>query len=172
MKKIKVIAIWTQSIDGFIAKNGDDDLSWGAKADKQWFSKVTKAIGVVVMGRKTAELIGKPLPGRLNIVMSKQHRANGKWQIENNLIFTDKKPREILADLEKRGFKQVVIGGGASIYTLWFKEKLVDEVWASLQPVVLGQGIKAVEDVGVKMKLIGKEDIGEGVVVMKYAKLL
>lgn len=153
MKKIKVIAIWTQSIDGFIAKNGDDDLSWGKKVDKQWFSKVTKAIGVMVMGRKTAELIGKPLPGRLNIVMSRK---------------IGKSPREILAELKKKGFERVAICGGASIYTLWFKEKLVDEVWVSLQPVVLGQGIKAVEDVEVKLEFLEQAAIGEGVVVVKY----
>lgn len=150
---MRVIAIWTQSLDGFIAKSASDDLSWGAKADKRWFAKVTREIGVVVMGRKTAELIGKPLPGRLNIVMSRK---------------IGKSPREILAELKKKGFERVVICGGASIYTLWFKEKLVDEVWVSLQPVVLGQGIKAVEDVGVKLEFLEQEAIGEGVVVMKY----
>ncbi len=166
MIMIKVIAIWTQSIDGFIAKNADDDLSWGKSVDKQWFSKVTREIGVVVVGRKTAELIGKPLARRLNVVMT-----NSKLQMLNaeNLIFTNKKPGEILKELEQKGFKQVVIGGGASIYRLWLKEKLVDEVWVSLQPVIFGQGIKAIEEVGVKLEFLSQEAIGEGVVVMKYA---
>lgn len=150
---IKVIAIWTQSLDGFIAKSASDDLSWGAKADKRWFSKVTREIGVVVMGRKTAELIGRPLPGRLNIVMSRKIKES---------------PREILAELKKKGFERVAICGGASIYTLWLREKLVDEVWVSLQPVIFGGGIKPVEHVEAKMDLMSQESIGEGVVVVKY----
>ena len=150
---IKVIAIWTQTIDGYIAKSHDDDLSWGRRADKQWFAKVTCDIGAVVMGRKTAELIGRPLPGRLNIVMS---RRDGK------------SPKQILQELESKGFKQVAICGGASIYTLWLKEKLVDEVWVSVQPVVFGDGIKPVEGVEMKLELISREEIGEGVVAMRY----
>lgn len=150
---MRVIAIWTQSLDGFIAKSASDDLSWGAKADKRWFSKVTREIGVVVVGRKTAELIGKPLPGRLNVVMS---RSLGKT------------PKQILQELDKKGFKQVAICGGASIYKLWLKEKLVDEVWVSLQPVIFGGGIKPVEEVELNLELMGQEGIGEGVVVVKY----
>ena len=148
---MKVVAIWTQSVDGFIAKSSDDDLSWGSKMDKQWFSRVTKDIGVVVMGRKTAELIGHPLPGRLNVVMS---RRNGKG------------PKQILQELKHKA--QVAICGGASIYTAWFKEKLIDEVWLTVQPVVFGRGIKPVEDVAVKLELISREDIGEGIVAMRY----
>ena len=150
---IKVIAIWTQSVDGFIAKSADDDLRWGAKADKLWFSKVTREIGVVVMGRKTAELIGRPLPGRLNIVMSRS---------------TGKTPRQILQELDQKGFEQVAICGGASIYTAFFKERLVDEIWVTVQPVIFGQGIIPTSGVEMELELLSKEDIGEGIVALKY----
>ena len=150
---MKVIAIWTQTIDGYIAKSSDDDLAWGAKADKQWFSKVTREMGVVVMGRKTAELIGRPLPGRLNIVMSRQD---------------GKSPKQILQELEPKGFSQVAICGGASIYKLFAQEKLLDEIWISVQPLVFGGGIRPVEGAEMKLELIGREDVGEGVMAMKY----
>ena len=150
---MKVIAIWTQSLDGFIAKSSDDDLSWGSKADKQWFAQVTRDIGVVVMGRKTAELIGKPLPGRLNVVMSR--KTGG--------------PREVLRRLSK--YRRVAICGGASIYTAFLREKLVDEIWLTVQPVVFGQGIIPTSGVGMKLELMSQEAIGEGVVAMKYKVL-
>lgn len=150
---IKVIAIWTQTLDGFIAKQKQDDLEWGSKIDRQWFAKVTREIGVVVMGRKTAELIGKPLPGRLNVVMSKK---------------IGKTPRQILQELEKQGFKQVAICGGASIYQLWLKEKLVDEIWVSLQPVIFGPGLPAVTGLWLDLELLSQEELGDGVVILKY----
>lgn len=150
---MKIVAIWTQSLDGFIAKSSNDNLGWGKKADKRWFSRVTREMGVVVMGRKTAELIGKPLPGRLNVVMS---RSLGKT------------PKQILEDIEKKGYRQVAIGGGASIYKLFAQEKLLDEIWVSVQPLVFGQGIRPVEGLDISLELISQEVIDEGVVVLKY----
>ena len=150
---MKVIAIWTQTLDGFIAKQKQDDLEWGSKIDRQWFAKVTREIGVVVMGRKTAELIGKPLPGRLNIDMSRKIK---------------KSPRQILEDLKQKGFDRVAICGGASIYQLWLEEKLVDEIWVSLQPVIFGPGVPAVTGLWLDLELLSREELGEGVVVLKY----
>ena len=150
---MKVIAIWTQTLDGFIAKKRRDDLEWGSKIDRQWFAKVTREIGVVVMGRKTAEIIGRPLPGRLNIVMSRK---------------TGKTPGQILQELEKKGFDRVAICGGASIYQLWLQEKLVDEIWVSLQPVIFGPGVPAVTGLWLDLELLGREELGEGVMVLRY----
>lgn len=48
----------------------DNQLLWHISEDLRYFKKVT--IGAtVVMGRKTYESIGKPLPGRRNIVVSR-----------------------------------------------------------------------------------------------------
>ena len=41
-------------------------------------------------------------------------------------------------------------------------------MWVSVQPVIFGQGIKPVEGVEMKLELIDREEIGEGVVVVKY----
>jgi len=57
-----------------VAKNNaigkNNNLLWHIKEDLVYFKKTT--IGAtVVMGRKTFESIGKPLPGRRNVVVSK-----------------------------------------------------------------------------------------------------
>lgn len=53
-----------------IGKNGS--IPWVNKTDMKWFKKVTVGEGnnAVVMGRTTFESIGKPLPERINIVLS------------------------------------------------------------------------------------------------------
>jgi dihydrofolate reductase len=61
-----------------VARNGviggDNRLLWRIKADLRYFRE--KTLGrPVVMGRKTFESIGRPLPGRLNIVVSRQLQA-------------------------------------------------------------------------------------------------
>lgn len=56
----------------------DNKMPWHLPADFAWFKKNTLG-HPVVMGRKTFESIGKPLPGRRNIVVSRNPawRANG-----------------------------------------------------------------------------------------------
>ena len=54
--------------NGVIGKN--NQLPWHLPADLAFFKKVTKG-HTVIMGRKTAESIGRPLPGRRNIVITR-----------------------------------------------------------------------------------------------------
>lgn len=48
----------------------DNQMPWNISADLQFFKKVTMG-HPVIMGRKTWESIGRPLPGRRNIVVSR-----------------------------------------------------------------------------------------------------
>lgn len=50
-----------------IGANGG--IPWHLPEDFRWFKQMTLG-GVVVMGRKTFESLGKPLPGRRNVVVS------------------------------------------------------------------------------------------------------
>ena len=63
-----------RSIVVAVARNGvigrDNALPWRLPADLAHFKKVTMG-HPVVMGRRTYESIGKPLPGRKNIVVSR-----------------------------------------------------------------------------------------------------
>ncbi len=49
----------------------DNALPWRLPADLAYFKRVTLG-HPVVMGRRTYESIGKPLPGRLNVVVTRQ----------------------------------------------------------------------------------------------------
>jgi|UniRef100_UPI004048CE3C dihydrofolate reductase len=55
----------------------DNQMPWKISADLQFFKKVTMGYPVI-MGRKTWESIGRPLPGRRNIVVSR----NSELQLE------------------------------------------------------------------------------------------
>ena len=65
-----------------VARNGvigrDNQLPWRLPADLAFFKRITMG-HPVVMGRRTYESIGKPLPGRHNIVVSRNpgYRAPG-----------------------------------------------------------------------------------------------
>lgn len=65
-----IVAMTDQS--RFIGANGG--IPWHLPADMRFFRQTTTG-NTVIMGRKTFESIGKPLPGRLNVVLSRSASA-------------------------------------------------------------------------------------------------
>lgn len=68
MTSFKLNIIAAVADNGAIGK--DNRLLWHIREDLQYFKKVTMGCPVI-MGRKTFESLGRPLPGRLNIVVSR-----------------------------------------------------------------------------------------------------
>ena len=81
-------------------------LPWYLPADFAYFKKVTMG-QPVIMGRKTFESIGKPLPGRLNIVITRSASFSHEGCIVVNSV---DKAKELTKD------KEAFIIGGAEIY--------------------------------------------------------
>lgn len=90
-----------------IGKN--NQLLWHLPNDLKFFKNTTWA-GVVIMGRKTFESVNKPLPGRLNIVVT----SNKDWQSEGVMVAADLQQAVELAT--KENFKNIFIIGGGEIY--------------------------------------------------------
>jgi len=68
---MKIILIAAMTLNGMIAQTRDQNsLEWTSKEDTAFFIEKTKEAGVVVMGQKTFETIGKPLKGRRLIVLT------------------------------------------------------------------------------------------------------
>ncbi|AOT06962.1 diacylglycerol kinase [Pseudoalteromonas luteoviolacea] len=87
---------------------GDDNkMPWHLPADLQHFKKITLG-KPVIMGRKTFESIGRPLPGRRNIVITR----NAEYQAEG--IEVASSTDEALALVDK--IDEVMIIGGGNIY--------------------------------------------------------
>ena len=85
----------------------DNKMPWHLPADLQHFKKMTLG-KPVIMGRKTYDSIGRPLPGRLNIVVSR----DANLTIEGVTCVTCVEQ----ALLAAKDFEEVMIIGGATIY--------------------------------------------------------
>ena len=88
-----------------IGKN--NDLPWRLPADLAYFKKVTMG-NTIVMGRKTFESIGKPLPGRENVIVTSQQ----DYKVEGASIVHS---IEELLQLDKDS-KELFVIGGARLY--------------------------------------------------------
>ena len=85
----------------------DNQMPWHLPADFAWFKRCTMG-KPVIMGRKTYESIGRPLPGRLNIVISRDETL----KIEGVTTVTSiEQALDVAGDVE-----EVMIIGGGAIY--------------------------------------------------------
>lgn len=165
---IRVILIAAISVDGKIAERTDQSsLDWTSKEDRQFFVKRTKEAGVVIMGRKTFETIGRPLKERLTMVMTSA--TEGKTSQESVLEYTAASPKEILEDLDRRGYKEVAVCGGSSVYGQFLKEGLVDELFLTIEPVLFGGGVQLASGFDrINMELVDYTKLNDQAVFMHY----
>ena len=93
----------------------DNALPWYLPNDLKYFKQTTLG-KPVIMGRKTYESIGKPLPGRTNIVITRQtdYLPEGVKVVHSVAEARDLAESVCLID----GQEEAMIMGGAEIYTL------------------------------------------------------
>ena len=83
-------------------------MPWHLSADLKKFKKITMG-SPILMGRKTYESIGRPLPGRTNIIISR----NPEYQQDGCLVFNDIETA-IKKGCESAG--EIFIIGGSDLY--------------------------------------------------------
>ena len=87
----------------------NNTLPWHLKDDLQNFKKITMGHHIL-MGRKTFESIGKPLPGRRSLVISSEPRPNSESVWWFNSIF------RAIKQAERNGETELFIIGGEKIF--------------------------------------------------------
>lgn len=113
-----------------IGKNSEigkgNKLLWHIPEDLKNFKEITTG-KTVIMGRKTFESIGRPLPNRKNIVLSK----NGdKESFEQKGIELYQNLENLIADY-KNSEEEIFIIGGEQIYREFMQKGLVRRLYIS-----------------------------------------
>ncbi|KAG1649066.1 Dihydrofolate reductase type 3 [Nymphon striatum] len=108
MKLSMIVAMGEDRVIGI-----DNKMPWHLPADLAWFKKTTLG-SPIIMGRKTYDSIGRPLPGRLNIILSR----NTDLKIEGCTVVNS------LSDALKaaEGSDEVFIVGGAHLYEKFLQD--------------------------------------------------
>ena len=101
-----------------VAENGvigrDNKLPWHIRSDLQYFKSVTMG-RPIVMGRKTFLSIGKALPGRTNIVVTRDPAFSAPGIVVAHDL--DKALELARADAKQRGVDSIAVIGGTEIFT-------------------------------------------------------
>jgi dihydrofolate reductase len=106
-----------------VAENGaigrDNAMPWRLKSDLKRFKAITFN-RPVIMGRKTFVSVGRPLPGRTNIVVTRDK----KFQAPGIVVATSLDAAHDIArgDALRRFVTEIMVIGGADIFEQWLKK--------------------------------------------------
>lgn len=123
MTKKPIVSIVVACADNHVI-GINNEMPWHIPEDFKHFKSVTMG-KPCIMGRKTFESIlaslGKPLPGRVNIVISRSNfQHSGALTVQNMA--------EALEQASKIDTNEICIVGGGQIYAQALKENLVDRI--------------------------------------------
>lgn len=108
---IRIALVVAMARNGIIGDKGT--LPWRISDDLKWFKKTTLG-KPVIMGRKTFDSIGKPLPGRDNIVVTR----SDDWSADG--VIRTRSVAEALSVAKERaagaGIDEVCVIGGGKVF--------------------------------------------------------
>ncbi len=108
---MKLSLVWAMAQNRVIGRN--NKLPWYLPEDLKYFKRITLG-KPVIMGRKTYDSIGKPLPGRISIVVTR----NPHWSAEGvKTVDSLAAARKLCEHIEEiDGTNEAMVIGGAEIY--------------------------------------------------------
>ncbi len=90
----------------------NNTLPWHLPGDLKYFKSITMG-KPIVMGRKTFDSIGKPLPGRLNIVITR----NTNWSFSGVEVALSLDQAKNIVSLMDESMSEIMVIGGSEIYS-------------------------------------------------------
>ncbi len=141
----KVILYIACSLDGFIAKPGEDlsFLDIVAKAGEDYgYSEFTNTVDTVIMGRRTYEWVMAqvqefPHADKESFIITREMRES-----IGNVHFYSDDLESLVNRLKQKEGKNIFVDGGAEVVRMMMERHLLDEIILSIIPVILSDGIR------------------------------
>lgn len=163
---MKVILIAAITADGFIGRDKHHTADWTPTEDKVVFKELTKAAGVMVMGSRTYDTIGRPLPGRKTVVYTSRPE---EYQADN-LQATDQAPAALLDSLQEEGFSSVAICGGQQIYDMFMNAGVVTDIYLTVVPTLFGDGVRLFSSTkDQQLSLVESRQLNASTILLHYS---
>jgi dihydrofolate reductase len=134
------------SLDGFIA-DSNNDIEWLATFPNEentdyGYSEFIKSINCIVIGRKTFEtaLSFKEWPYQLPVFILSNSMKKLPENLINKAFIVNGNLKTIIKEIKEKGLENIYIDGGKAIQS-FLSEDLIDEMYLSKVPIILGKGI-------------------------------
>lgn len=163
----KLILGVATSLDGLIeGPNGEFD--WCFTDQDYGMTQFLNSIDAIFFGRKSYEVMmkygGNMFPTKAAYVFSATlPQAQDYKLISDNIV-------EKAAEIKSAKGKDIWLYGGASLMTTLLKAQLVDELWLSVHPIVLGKGLPLFFGIEqrIKLELIDSKVYNTGLLSVRY----
>jgi dihydrofolate reductase len=130
--------------------------------------------GNLVMGRKSYENFEKAFGGTSKIkaalpnvelvCLSTTKQSNDTYKVAGS-------PEEAIQYLAKKGFSEIIIGGGTDTYNVFLEKDLATDVVFNIIPIITTGGILVTNDeVTIKFKLLKHTLLTDDVIQLRYSK--
>jgi 5-amino-6-(5-phosphoribosylamino)uracil reductase len=206
MKRPLVILHAASSLDGKLDTYEKSSYRFGSKEDQEKIYQIRELVDAVIIGTQTLKSANYPILTKknsypLNVLISRsldfdpsklkffQHMGTKKLVFTSSKAPFDKikpyaevvfktEPEKILEELSKRGIKAALLESGGSLNAQFFERDLVDEIYLTLCPLVLGgqnaptlfDGLGLKNERSVKYKLLSSEISQSGELFLHYKK--
>lgn len=166
---MKTTLVMATTINGYVA-GPDDDTEW--VKDFDLFYKTVADFGVAVMGKRTYDESVRfnafPYKGAWNIVMT--HNKELLAKTEDNVLYTDASPKDIVKLVEQKGHERLLVIGGGHVNGSFLKEGLIDEIILDVHPMIMAQGIHLFESdfPYQQLELVSHQEINDQILQVTY----
>lgn len=144
----KVVLYIAASLDGFIA-GPDDNLDFLSRVEKEGedygYAGFINTVDTVIMGRKTYDWVIKHI--------GFQHKEKDVYiitrtprPVTGNIKFYTGDIRKLVEELKEQPGNTIFVDGGAETIHELLKDNLIDELYLSIIPVLLGNGVRLFRD--------------------------
>lgn len=170
----KIILGLAVSLDGFIeGPNGEFD--WCFTDQDYGLSDFFKRIDAVFYGRKSFQLSeqmsagGDGIPGMPK--MKEYVFSNTLTEVREGAIIVSGDTKEEVEKIKQEPGKDIWLFGGASLTSSLMNLGLVDEIWLSIHPILLGNGKPLFTGITdrIHLQLLESKTYETGLVSVKYA---
>lgn len=147
-RKLRVILIAVTSVNGKSTKKNQSPSAWASKEDQEFFYSQLVKHNLMVMGSKTyqaAKRVIKLEEGKQRVVVTRNPKKYRRDEVDGQLEFTNESPEALVQRFELLGYKTMLLLGGSTINSLFFKKNLVDELWLTLEPLIFSKGKNLVD---------------------------
>lgn len=165
------------SLDGCLTRHDEEGTAFASAADQQFFRQALRTFDCAVLGgggyRAARNSILASLTAQhLRIVLT---RAPGRYRRDARpgmLEFRAEDPGPVVRDLTERGYARCAILGGARLMSGCLRDRLLDELWITVEPVAFGEGHRLIQGaVDYRFALLGTQLLDRDTLLLRYRPL-
>ena len=173
MENRKIFIYIACSLDGYIAKPGDD-LEFLDRVEQEGedygYRDFISGVDTVILGRKTYDWVMArvdqfPHADKETYVITRTERPK-----QGNITFYTGPLKELVQDLKQHQGKNIFCDGGAEVIHELLKDTLIDEFIISVVPVLVGEGTRLFKEGQPEqdLELLSVREFETGLVQLHY----